>query len=489
MSIQSRSRLTPSQMISIIRSGLKKTKTPKKIMIIGAGMSGLVAASLLKKTGHHVRILEASERVGGRIFTLRSPFTQGEYLEAGAMRIPNIHFLTLEYIKKFNLPLNRFINTTPNDLIYVNGINTRQKVYEKNPDILRYPVTRREKGKTAEELVRLALQPIFKQIRQHPRNDLNQIIRAFDKYSMDIFLRFNPIGPSLSSGAIEMIKVLTDIEGYPELAFTEILRGFLISINPFIRFYEITGGLDRLPKSFLPQLKNEILFNQKVVRVVQHPNSITVHATHTKTSKPLQIKGDLAIMTLPFSVLRFIKLEPFHSISHQKRKAIRELHYLAGTKIGIQFKNRFWEKEGMFGGKSVTDLPMRFAYYPSHGFGKANGVVLGSYTLEDDALIWERFSKKEAVLKNLAQLAKIHGKQIFKEFVTGTMHSWLKYPYTAGAIAMFKPTQETVLYPHILKPEGRLHFAGEHTSLTHGWIQGAIESGIRAAYEINQRTI
>lgn len=90
------------KMISIIRNGLEQSREPKKIIILGAGMAGLVAASLLKTAGHDVTILEATDRVGGRIYTLRGDFRDGQYLEAGAMRIPNTHSLTLEYIKSSN---------------------------------------------------------------------------------------------------------------------------------------------------------------------------------------------------------------------------------------------------------------------------------------------------------------------------------------------------------------------------------------------------
>ncbi|MCI4171088.1 FAD-dependent oxidoreductase, partial [Bacillus spizizenii] len=76
-----------------------------------------------------------------------------------------------------------------------------------------------------------------------------------------------------------------------------------------------------------------------------------------------------AIVTIPFSTLRFVKVEPNHSFSYYKRRAIRELNYMSATKIGKEFKSRFWEKAGQLGGKSINDLPIRCSYYPSTGIG------------------------------------------------------------------------------------------------------------------------
>ncbi|GLI04467.1 hypothetical protein YDYSG_04970 [Paenibacillus tyrfis] len=124
-------------------------------------MAGLVAASLLKDAGHNVKIMEAGSRVGGRVYTLRAPFTNGLYLDAGAMRIPESHYLVMEYIRKFNLPLQPFINETPSDIIYVNGIKTKLSSYLHRPDVLHYPVAPHEKGKTAQQLLDMAVRPFF----------------------------------------------------------------------------------------------------------------------------------------------------------------------------------------------------------------------------------------------------------------------------------------------------------------------------------------
>ncbi|MED1471615.1 flavin monoamine oxidase family protein [Bacillus salipaludis] len=478
-------KLSSDRMISIIRNGLEKTKTPKKIIIIGAGMAGLVSASLLKQAGHNVTILEATDRVGGRVYTLRGDLRDGQYLEAGAMRIPHTHLLAMEYIKKFKLPVNKFFNSTPNDIIYIKGIKTRFKMYEQNPDILRFPVSPQEKGKTAKELLQLALKPVTDFIEQNPKRNWPWVIKELDKYSMDTYLRYNPFGVTLSQGAIDMIKVILTLEGLMELSFLDLLRELLILFTPDITFYEITGGNDQLPKAFMTQLKDDIFYGQKVKKIVQHDNQVTIHSVH-KILEPFQITGDLAIVTIPFSVLQFVEIEPRNSFSENKWKAIREVNYSGSTKTGIQFKSRFWEREGLYGGQTVTDLPIKYIQYPSQDLGtQGSGVILGSYTWEDDAVPWDSLGNDERLEYVLKNLATIYGKQVFSEFQAGVSHSWVRYPYSAGAFTMFKPEQVKELSPYISTPEGRVHFAGEHASTTHSWIQGAIESGIRAAYEVN----
>ncbi len=485
-------RLTPYQMLSIVRSGLGKTKTPKKMIVVGAGISGLVAASLLKETGHHVTVLEASERVGGRIRTIRGPFTEGQYFEAGAMRFPETHYLVNAYIHKFGLPIRAFINETPNDLIYVNGIKTRVHLYERHPDLLNYPVTPGERGKTAREMFDRAIQPVLAFIRQNPDRNFPLFVKEFDKYSLYNFLKLYPYEPftTFSSGAIEMMGVLLDLESTMNDAFTGTILQKLAAWGEDIRFHEIPGGNDLLPRAFLPQLQDDIQFERKMTKIVQNKDSVTIHSIQSNTIDRHSVTGDLAIVTIPFSILRFVEVEPRESFSYHKWKAIRELHYEACTKIGLEFKSKFWEKEGIFGGKTVTDLPIRFVYYPSHGIGTPGpAVILASYTREDDALRWGGLTEEERIQNALNNLAIIHGDDVYREFISGVSFDWSKDPQSLGCFAMYTPQQATELGPYIALPEGRVHFAGDHTSAMSGWVEGAIESGIRVAYNVNELPI
>ena len=112
---------------------------------------------------------------------------------------------------------------------------------------------------------------------------------------------------------------------------------------------------------------------------------------------------------------------------------------------------------------------------------------MASYTWGDDALLWDSLSTNDRLKYTMKNLATLYDESIYNVFVTGTSFSWIRNPFSGGAFTMYKPNQIKELSPYVYTPEGRVHFAGEHASSLHGWVQGAIESGIRVASEVNYR--
>ncbi|MGX1264445.1 monoamine oxidase [Rossellomorea marisflavi] len=474
----------PDDMLAIIKGGLPQGKGKKKILIIGAGLSGLVSASLLKKAGHEVTILEGNNRLGGRVYTKRSPFSKGNYLDMGAMRIPDNHRLVMEYIRMFNLPTNPFLNTTPYDKVYVNGVYKTVEEYENDPDILGFPLNTSEKGKTAEQLFIETTKPFIDAYQNGSKEERKRLIEEFSNYSMGRFLRESPYGNPLSLNAIRMISVLLGIEGFPEFSFADILTDIIYPIfRKETKFNQITGGNDRLPYAFQDELKDNLLMNHRVYRIVQDREGVEVF---TRNGESGAFRGDFALVTVPFTVLQTIDIEPYQSISFKKWQAITELTNVPAVKVGIEFKTRFWEEMKI--GNIISDLPSRFTYVPSNGIGSGRpGVLLASYSWGQNALLLNSMSKEDILANVMKDLEKFYGPRVYTEISSYAVYNWSVNPFSAGCFTLFTPGQETDFADYIQQPEGRLHFAGEHTSSFHGWMEGAIESGIRAAYELNAR--
>jgi monoamine oxidase len=467
----------PIDYLGLIQSGLKPhTPNPKKVVIVGAGMAGLVAAHELKRAGHKPIILEAQQRVGGRIYTLRAPFSDGLYAEAGAMRIPRAHKLTLAYIEKFGLKTNDFTMDNPNAYFYIGGRKMRIAEANVDPSLLGFDVADHERGQTSGQLWMKALKPLLDELEKGGDAAWDAIVAKYDQYSTREFLEMN----NWSEGAIEMFGLLANQEAVMNSSFLELFRED--AGNYYTNMVEIQGGTDHLPRAFLPELLAEIRFGAKMIAVDQSPEAVTIH--YQTPAGRFQETGDYAIITAPFPVLRHIEaLKPF---SRAKMRAIRQLHYDASAKILFQCRRRFWEDdEGISGGGTITDLPVRNIYYPDHGRDTGRGVILASYTWSEDAQRWGSLSPTDRIAQALENVALIHP-QVIEEFEVGASHMWHDDEFAGGAFALFDPEQQTLLYEEIISPEGRIYFAGEHTSLHHAWIQGAIESGLRTASEIHK---
>jgi monoamine oxidase len=245
---------------------------------------------------------------------------------------------------------------------------------------------------------------------------------------------------------------------------------------------EIAGGTDLLPRAFYAQMPDRVRFGAEVHAIEHDEDSVTVH--YRTLGRTFAVTADYAICTLPFSVLREIEVTP--TFSREKQKAIRELNYCASTKILFQTRTRFWERDGIVGGTTTTDLPVRRICYPSYSDpGQERGLLLASYTWGQDALRWGAMDEETRVEQALEDVAKIHP-AVLEEFECGTSYDWYGDRFAAGAFALFEPGQESRLQEHIVAPEGRVHFAGEHCSLWHAWIEGSLESGIRAARAIHE---
>jgi monoamine oxidase len=465
------------------------------VLILGAGVAGLCAGYELEKKGYRVTILEADRsHIGGRVRTLR--FSEGRYGEAGAMRIPAKHDLTRAYCREMGLTLRPFVQSNPEAYLFVRGMRVRNRESAKLNAL--FDLSAKEKGMSSDDLWAAAVVARLHRLSAAEKADLLAArpatpgYRALDQLSLQQLFE----GSGLSAEAIELMAVTQGQEAEMQYGCTESVREELKEVWAH-EFEEIVGGTDLLPAALAKRIRGEIRRGCEVVGLMQDGRGAS--AACVQQGRQELVRADAILCTLPVPVLQRLVVEP--AFSPEKRRAVRELMYDSATKVLIDARRRFWELEdGIHGGGTFTDLPTGSTYYPSDNaldrsgrgpkdprVSRAGGVFLASYSWGMTArrlAAVPHAQRMEVVLRHLAQ---VHPQLREVGMVERSASwSWDTHPWSGGAFAWFNPGQHTALYGSLIKPEGRIFFAGEHASLSHTWMQGAFESALRAVLEITQ---
>jgi len=449
------------------RSSAVRTGPAQKVAILGAGISGLAAGLELVKAGHNVTILEAQLRPGGRVYTLRAPFSDGLYAEAGAGRIPITHTLTLDYVKRFKLELDPFFPQSGADVFLWRG--QRQVVpHGQDPDLTHLNV-----NLTAEEgmvgfggLTKKYLQSLQEKVRALPADAWPlPSLAEMGEISLGDYLR-------QQGASVDAILYLS--QGFDTDSLLDFVHDSVSHAVPMM--WKIRGGNDLLPHAMADALRDNIRYGAVVARIAQTPTNVEV--TFANAGSHHTLVADHVICALPFTVLRGIEVHPQWSVN--KAFAIENVYLSPVTRAYAQTKSRFWEADGRKGFATV-DQPMEI-WSPTYNQPGKRGIVM-SYTYEDLAREYSAMSELAQVQRSLDLFEQIHP-GMRQNFEGAATWSWLNHPFSKGAFMVTKPGQFRTVVPYLATPEGRIHFAGEHTSPWPGWIQGALHSGLRTAREI-----
>ena len=514
------------------------------VLVLGAGIAGLVAAYELHRAGCRVRVLEARDRVGGRCWTLRGGdriveyggaeqtcrFPSGEYLNAGANRILPGHRGVLDYVRRFALPLE----------LYASGPQSETWVLRRTPghplsgQKLRFRQLNRDEIGHAMARLLAMLGPAAE-----PGGDAADLAAWARRFG-----ELDPAGAYVGSpargfriprgGADQPGELETPLDA-AELWTYGALSRIPAEVNspafptPVLT---LTGGMDRLPRALAAALPPDCLrLGAEVVRLRQDATGVTVTWKDLATGTSHEERAQRAICTLPFTLLSRID----SNFTPPIQAIIGALAYEPIVKLGLDFQRRFWElDDGIHGGYSFLDDPNLILMYPSQGLGRGGGqahdsteVLTGAqamgtgdgdfpfpqgsaghavgpggsppsvagqasgglvtlyYPASRDSLRLTGLAPAARIQAGLKDLEYLHP-GVRQELRSAVSVAWSRIPWSAGCAGVWTDKARKQDLPRLAAGDRRVLFAGEHISHIPAWMEGSVQSA-HAALDVLQR--
>jgi monoamine oxidase len=473
------------------------------VLILGAGIAGMVAAYEMRKAGYKVQILEYNDRPGGRNWSMYGgdtytelgghtqhvQFAKGQYFNPGPWRIPHHHAGILHYCKLLKVQLESFVLI--NNSAYVHST----KAFGGKPQRYREVVADFD-GYTAELLAKATSQnKLDNLIDKDEKYGLLQMLKTWGALDKNYEYRKGPEVSDLRGyvyppgGGIDSVPIDSDPMQRKELLKSDLwlARHFTKQWDYQGPLFQPVGGMGVIGKAFGKLLEGVIKYSCKVTRIHQDNNGVTVTYSNTKKGGVPQVaKADWCVCTIPASILGQIPM----TVGASMRTAIDSLSYIPAVKVGLQFKRRFWEQDdAIFGGVTHTDMPIFNIAYPSHGaFEDGPGVLVGAYSYRGGLGVYdlETLSAPDMIKVALEQGAKIHP-QYPNEYQNGVAVAWHRVPWSLGCSALWSDENRERNYNKLCAIDNRIVLAGEHASRLMAWQEGSVLSALDAVKRLHKR--
>ncbi|MCC3859903.1 flavin monoamine oxidase family protein [Pseudemcibacter aquimaris] len=470
----------------------------KKVIILGAGMAGLVSALELSKKGYDCTILEARDFAGGRNSCQRKgtkttfkdgsthtcDFDHGQYLNQGAWRIPGQHHSTLHYARSLNVPLEVMLNHSTQSYLYSETIDGPLK----GKRVRRIHMESDRKGYVAELLAKCAKGgALDDMLSAEDIEKLLTYLKGMGLINNETFeYQANIIrGYSSYKGGGDNFGTLSDPYPLSDLLNLNMAARELTSDHPTCMFQAV-GGMDQIAFAIRDALPNGVLhLNKEVTKISQNGDAVNIEYKDTNSGEAMSISGDFCISTIPFAVVTGIDND-FSADIIEAMNAPTPSHV---AKFGVQMKNRFWETEDMiYGGVSTSSMAGTLAYPSADLHGTNGGVLLAGYLFGPRADSFSDMTMAERTEFMLSVGEKLHPGQ-FRENFNGKAAGviWQDEKYNKSGWSSWRGDSVNKL-PALLKGQNRMLFSGDCISpRLSGWLAGAIEGAWVTIAELDKR--
>lgn len=467
--MQRRSFLGAAAAVAAAGSKPLRAATTYDVVVIGAGLSGLKAALDLQDLGFNVQVIEGRDRVGGRVFTLKD--IPG-HPEAGGNTFGGGYGRVLDMCDRFKLKLwdllpRAMLNVTG---LYLQGRHVALKDWPTSPlNILPEPFKSSPPFGLVEGLY-AKTQPL--------KNPDDWYDPAFAKYDIPVhqFLK----GQGFTDAQIDLffntnINYGTSAHEVSLLMmyFVEVWGRTMMAAEPTLK--AVVGGNSLLPEAMAGAVKNGIHFNRTVVGVRADQSRAEVVCADGSVYGARQV-----ICTLPMPAMRYVRFEPGLEDAHNA--AVKTAPYFPMTQVHLVAKTPFWEKDGQGPGMWTDTIA---GWVMANRFDDDPNVItsLTAWCRGPTATRIDQFSPEEGKRMVVEAIEKLRP-AAKGQLQARAIKSWVRDPFAGGDYVIWGPGQVSAYLRAVGKAQGRVHFAGEHTSLSNRGMEGAMESGERVTQEV-----
>lgn len=454
--------------------GTRGDASAASVVVVGAGMAGLVCTYRLQQAGINVQLVEAQTRIGGRMLSLRNHFADGQVAELGAELIDSGHThmralaaelgLTLDDFNAYRPELARaaywFEGVRRSEREVVEAFTPIAALIERDLAVLGDAAYSYRDPGTAQALDRLSIAEWF------DRNGVSGWVRKLLSVAYTTEMGLEPEEQSA-------LNLLTFIDPNPD--------PFRIFGDSDERFHT-RGGNDQLVHELARRLDGRIQTTSVLEALTQHADGgYTLSLRRDSASR--ELRASHVVLALPFTLLRKVRLDV--ELPAVKRKAIADLKYGSNAKLMIGFAQRVWTDAAASDGSTFTDLPMQTSWETSRQQPGAAG-ILTNFVGGRHGLEIGQGSVAEQARRTVDDLEQLFpGIAAQRAGMTEARMHWPTHPWIEGSYFCARPGDWTTLGGAMGEPVGRLRFCGEHCSDENsGFMEGACETGQQQAREL-----
>jgi monoamine oxidase len=458
--------------------GAPQVATSARVVVVGAGLAGLTCAYRLKRSGIIAPVYEANTRLGGRCWTRRGDFAQGQNAERGGELIDQGHTTIRHLAQELGLPLDNLLAAEPNGSTIFPHFDGVAYAYR---DVVRD--LRRIWQPLHRDLIEAGFPTLY--------NDYTTRGAQLDQMSITDWINQTVPG-GIGSRLGQLLEVAYTIEYGAECDVQSALNLiYLLGYNSPGQFtlfghsnekYHVRGGNDQIVSRLASLLGSQITTGQPLVALRRNPAG-TYTLRFQISDQFTDVTADYVVLALPFSFLKNSVDLTEAGFSELKMIAIQELAMGSNSKLNLQFDSRHWGTLRC-NGETYSDRGYQASWEVTRAQPGTAGILV-DYTGGQVADTFSTGTPEEHAAEFLTQIEPVLPGLSSHWNGRATVDWWAGNPYSLGSYSYWRVGQYTRFAGVEREPQGRVHFCGEHTSIeAQGYLEGAVETGERAADEI-----